>query len=154
VIGLFWLTLSLILVAVFIYLWVSLDNRDRPHFADFEHFGPGPFTWGSFALWLLAIIIFSFVGFALLRSLLGRVGPNLEISLRRFANRESGQEVPIPVVEEPEQRDRVKQVHGQVSSAAFQLFFAAVMLIFALAYYCQVYDPARTTKPGWVDVFG
>jgi hypothetical protein len=154
VVGLFGVTVGLILVAGFVSLWVFLDDRDRPHFAEFEHAGPGPFTWGSFALWLLVILIFSFVGFALLRFLLRRVGPNLEISLRRFANHESGLEVPIPVVEEPEQHDKVKQVHGQVSCATFELFFAAVMLIFALAYYCQVYDPARTTKPGWVDVFG
>lgn len=154
VVGLFGVTVGLIIVATFVYLWVSLDDRNRPNFAEFQDFGPGPFTLGSFALWLLVILILSFVGFVLLRFLLRRVGPNLEISLRRFAIRESGLDAPIPVVGEPEQRNRVKQVHGQVSCTAFELFFAAAMLIFALAYYCQVYDPAHTTKPGWVDVFG
>lgn len=39
-------------------------------------------------------------------------------------------------------------------AASFQFLFAIAMLLVALAYYWQVYDPADTVKLGWVDVFG
>jgi hypothetical protein len=103
---------------------------------------PDPFTVWSTLIWLLSLVIWPLVAYQLLYFLSGRMGSNLEISLRRIPDRET------TTSSEP------KSGPDQSTNAVIQLLFAIGMLGLGLGYYWQVYNPADTNKPGWVDVFG
>jgi hypothetical protein len=133
-------------------LGMSLGIPNAGDFIDVIKGGPEPFTPWSTVLWFLAIIIWPVIGLLILNFVSARVGPNLEISLRHFPNHEAESRAAIPI--DSEQSERAKHISDQIWNATFQPFFAVAMLVFALAYYWQIYDPADTLKPGWVDVFG
>jgi len=75
------------------------------------------------------------------------MGPSLEVSIRDSHERELSAGA-------LHQKDNPKKKEEQADAAQFQLFFALAMLVLALAYYWQRYNPSDTMKPSWVDVFG
>jgi hypothetical protein len=56
--------------------------------------------------------------------------------------------------EQAEPSTEEEEEEAPVLLASLQFYFAIAMLVLALAYYWQIYDPSDTLKPGWVGAFG
>lgn len=84
------------------------------------------------------------------------IGPNFEISLHAFPNRDLVSGTSIPRTSKSSRRPDTwaKAVKDPIFLASLQLFFALTTLVLALAYYWQIYVPSDTVKSDWVDVFG
>jgi hypothetical protein len=101
----------------------------------------------SIILWALHIIMLPGLMLGVLGKLSMWMGPSLEVSIRDSHERELSAGA-------SHQKDNPKKKEEQADAAQFHLFFALAMLVLALAYYWQRYNPSDTMKPSWVDVFG
>jgi hypothetical protein len=127
----------------------------KPSEAYFE-----PFTVKS----TIAISIFLIFGagicFGLLHSLSARFGPNFIISLHRFPHGRPAPDNPILLdtqltqISRQTDSSRGEEEEDPILRASVHFLFAVHMLLLALSYYWQIYDPSGTLKPHWVDVFG
>ncbi len=112
----------------------------------------------------IAVSIFLFLGagiwFGLLALLSARIGPNFVISLHRFPHGRPAPDTSIPLGIQVTQTLRRAESSSEeeeekaILQASFHFIFAFHMLLLALSYYCQIYDPSGTVKPQWVGVFG
>ena len=112
----------------------------------------------------IAVSIFLFVGagigFGLLALLSARIGPDFVISLHRFPHAPPAPDTSIPLGIQVTQTLRRAESSSEeeeekaILQASVHFIFAVHMLLLALSYYWQIYDPSGTMKPQWVGVFG
>jgi hypothetical protein len=118
--------------------------------------GVVPFSVRAIVLLTTLILGSAWGGVLILLSLSETIGPNFEISLHTFPNRDLVSGTSIPPTSKSSRRPDTwaKTVNDPIFLASLQLFFALTMLVLALAYYWQIYVSSDTVKPDWVDVFG
>lgn len=145
---------SLVLCACYLAWWIYLLFTEPETRSLVLGLGPNPFTVWSFLCWLVFLGIVAFIALGICMCLSGLMGPNLEISINRSPDGEPASEVSLPLVENEEQASNSKEVSDQLAKAAFQMLLAMFLLLSALSYHSQKYDPSNTAKPEWVDVFG
>lgn len=119
-----------------------------------------PFSATSTIAITIVLIVGAGLGLGLLHSLSARIGPNFIISLNRFPHGRPAPGNPIPLdtqvtqVSRQTEPSRGEEVGGPILQASVHFLFAVSLLLLALSYYWQVYDPSGTVKPQWVSVFG
>lgn len=143
---------SLLATNIYWVFWLKLLPRREPYFE--------PFSATSTIAITIVLIIGACLGFGLLHSLSARIGPNFIISLHRFPHGRPAPDNPILLdtqltqISRQTDSSRGEEEEDPILRASVHFLFAVSVLLLALSYYWQVYDPSGTLKPQWVGVFG
>jgi hypothetical protein len=120
----------------------------------------GPFSVTSTIAISICLIFAAGICFGLLALLSTMIGSSFIISLHRFPRGRLAPHTSIPLDTQVTQTLRQAESSRKVEEtkiivlASLHFPFAVSLLLLALSYYWQVYDPSGTVKPKWVVVFG
>ncbi len=135
-----------------IFWWLKPSETQEPSFE--------PFSAISIIKITMVLLFASCLGFCLLYSLSSRIGPNFIISFHRIPHVRPAPGNPIPLetqltqISRQTDSSRGEEEVDPIQRASVHFLFAVSMLLLALSYYWQVYDPSGTLKPHWLGVFG
>jgi hypothetical protein len=119
-----------------------------------------PFSATSTIAVTIVLVIGTCLGFGLLHWLSARIGPTFIISLQHFPHGRPAPDNPIPLdtqltrISRQTDSSSGEEEEDPILRASVHFLFAVSVLLLALSYYWQVYDPSDTLKPQWVGVFG